>query len=277
MRRHVTPPALRVFLCKGPEVIVSSIKTERLVWCPLRVSDADEMASVLADGSLYEFTGGDPPTGSELATRYQQQTAGSDMPGEHWCDWIIRVGGQERAGSSRRRSLEIWRISRGSSVRTTRDAGSQEKLRPPFAIGLRRTRSVEWRRTSIHVTRRPKRSRKGSGWSDPASAMTRTRRSGQSSSPSPHIDHRSCHQFDNAPQNHVGVDCERVRCRPESRVTEYRREPSRSFNPDDGGRRASLAGLSRDSTQPCEGHRRAPRSLIDPVIGRHRRLDADRA
>ena len=97
MRRHVIPPASRVPLCKGPEVIVLSIKTERLVLCPLRVSDADEMASVLADGSLYEFTGGDPPTVSELATRYQQQTAGSGTPGEHWCNWIIRVGSQERA------------------------------------------------------------------------------------------------------------------------------------------------------------------------------------
>ncbi len=97
MRHHVIPPAPRVLLCKGPDVIVSSIKTERLVLYPLRVSDADEMASVLADGSLYDFTGGDPPTVSELATRYQHQTAGSGTPGEHWCNWIIRVGNQERA------------------------------------------------------------------------------------------------------------------------------------------------------------------------------------
>ena len=97
MWRHVIPPVSQVFLCKGPEVIVSSIKTERLVLCPLRVSDAGEMASVLADGSLYEFTGGEPPTVSELVTRHQQQTAGSGTPGEYWCNWIIRVGSQERA------------------------------------------------------------------------------------------------------------------------------------------------------------------------------------
>jgi hypothetical protein len=47
-------------------VIVSSIRTERLVLCPLRVSDADEMATVLADDSLYEFTGGEPPSVSQL-------------------------------------------------------------------------------------------------------------------------------------------------------------------------------------------------------------------
>ena len=73
------------------------MRTERLALCPLRVSDADEMVSVLADVSLYEFTGGGPPTLGELATRYRQQTAGSGTPGEHWCNWIIRVGSHERA------------------------------------------------------------------------------------------------------------------------------------------------------------------------------------
>jgi RimJ/RimL family protein N-acetyltransferase len=78
-------------------VIVSSIRTERLVLCPLRVSDADEMATVLADDSLYEFTGGEPPSVSQLANRYQQQAAGPETPGEHWCNWVIRVSSQERA------------------------------------------------------------------------------------------------------------------------------------------------------------------------------------
>ena len=78
-------------------MIFSSIKTERLVLRPLRVSDADEMARVLADDSLYAFTGGEPPTVSELANRYEQQTAGSGTPGEYWCNWIIRVGSRGRA------------------------------------------------------------------------------------------------------------------------------------------------------------------------------------
>lgn len=78
-------------------MIVSSIQTERLVLCPLRETDADEMAAVLADHSLYEFTGGTPPTVSELANRYRQQIAGSGTPGEHWYNWIIRQGGDNRA------------------------------------------------------------------------------------------------------------------------------------------------------------------------------------
>ncbi len=72
-------------------MVVSSIETERLVLRPLRVSDADEMVAVLADRSLYEFTGGEPPTVSELVERYRQQTAGPGTPGEHWCNWVIRV------------------------------------------------------------------------------------------------------------------------------------------------------------------------------------------
>lgn len=94
---HVIPPGRAGAPCKDPEVIVSSIRTERLVLRPLRVSDADEMAPVLADSSLYEFTGGEPPSVSELANRYQQQTAGSGTPGEHWCNWVIRTSSQERA------------------------------------------------------------------------------------------------------------------------------------------------------------------------------------
>ncbi|HYN34863.1 MAG TPA: GNAT family N-acetyltransferase [Ilumatobacteraceae bacterium] len=78
-------------------MLPSPIKADRLVLRPLRVSDADEMATVLADHSLYEFTGGRPPTVSELVNRYQQQTAGPGTPGEAWCNWIIRVDTQERA------------------------------------------------------------------------------------------------------------------------------------------------------------------------------------
>ena len=77
--------------------MVPSIETERLVLCPLRVTDAAEMVSVLSDTSLYEFTGGEPPTVSELTNRYQQQTAGSGTPDEHWCNWIIRVRSRDRA------------------------------------------------------------------------------------------------------------------------------------------------------------------------------------
>jgi len=78
-------------------VIVSSIETERLLLRPLRVSDAVEMATVLADGSLYEFTGGGPPTVNELELRYRRQTAGPGRPGEHWLNWIIATNDDGRA------------------------------------------------------------------------------------------------------------------------------------------------------------------------------------
>ena len=55
------------------------------------------MVTVLADSSLYEFTGGEPPTMNELVNRYQQQTAGPATSGEHWCNWIICVGSRGRA------------------------------------------------------------------------------------------------------------------------------------------------------------------------------------
>lgn len=64
---------------------------------PLRVGDAAEMVTVLADSSLYEFTGGTPPTASELTDRYRQQIAGPGEPGEQWCNWIIRERPDERA------------------------------------------------------------------------------------------------------------------------------------------------------------------------------------
>jgi RimJ/RimL family protein N-acetyltransferase len=57
---------------------------------PLRVEHADEMLSVLADPSLYEFTGGDPPSRDVLAARYRTQAAGSGRSSERWCNWIVR-------------------------------------------------------------------------------------------------------------------------------------------------------------------------------------------
>lgn len=78
-------------------VIPRLIETERLVLRPLRVSDAHQMVSVLGDASLYEFTGGEPPTLDELIDRYRRQAAGSNKPGEVWCNWIIRTKIDRRA------------------------------------------------------------------------------------------------------------------------------------------------------------------------------------
>src|SRR5262245_34061686 len=67
---------------------------ERLALTPLAVSDADAMATVLADERLYEFTGGHPPTAEDLRGRYALQVAGSGRPEEVWLNWIVRVAGE---------------------------------------------------------------------------------------------------------------------------------------------------------------------------------------
>jgi len=57
---------------------------------PLRVADADEMAIVLGDPTLHEFTGGQPATVSELRTRYRAWSRGSGSDDELWLNWIVR-------------------------------------------------------------------------------------------------------------------------------------------------------------------------------------------
>ena len=66
------------------------LSTERLTLEPLRQDHAKEMAGVLADTSLYEFIGDDPPTEVELAERYRRQVAGPLAEEERWLNWIVR-------------------------------------------------------------------------------------------------------------------------------------------------------------------------------------------
>ena len=68
----------------------ATITTKRLVLNPLRVEDADEMVSVLSDASLYEFTGGHPPTLEELRRRYAVWAEGSGSDTEQWLNWVVR-------------------------------------------------------------------------------------------------------------------------------------------------------------------------------------------
>ena len=66
------------------------IVTSRLVLRPLQVADAEEMAVVLADPALHEFTGGEPATLDELRARYAVWVEGSGSPDELWLNWIVR-------------------------------------------------------------------------------------------------------------------------------------------------------------------------------------------
>jgi RimJ/RimL family protein N-acetyltransferase len=67
------------------------LQTLRLTLDPLRVDDAEEMAPLLADPSLYAFTGGQPPTLEELRAQYERQATGRSPDGaESWLNWIVR-------------------------------------------------------------------------------------------------------------------------------------------------------------------------------------------
>jgi RimJ/RimL family protein N-acetyltransferase len=66
------------------------LETPRLVLHPLREDDAADMAEVLADPRLYEFTGGAPPSADDLRTRYARLAAGPGRPDEQWLNWIVR-------------------------------------------------------------------------------------------------------------------------------------------------------------------------------------------
>jgi RimJ/RimL family protein N-acetyltransferase len=74
------------------------IQTQRLNLEPLSVEDADAMVEVLADPSLYAFTGGEPPTLPELKARYELQVSGrSPDATEEWLNWIVRLASDGEA------------------------------------------------------------------------------------------------------------------------------------------------------------------------------------
>ncbi len=57
---------------------------------PLTVDHAPAMVAVLSEPSLYEFTGGTPPTLEELTARYARQAVGHSPDGsEQWLNWVV--------------------------------------------------------------------------------------------------------------------------------------------------------------------------------------------
>lgn len=69
----------------------AALATHRLLLSPLRPEDAGQMATVLADERLHEFTGGSPASTAALQDRYRALAAGSPDPGEVWLNWIVRL------------------------------------------------------------------------------------------------------------------------------------------------------------------------------------------
>jgi RimJ/RimL family protein N-acetyltransferase len=68
------------------------LRTDRLDLQPLLPEHAIEMAGVLAEASLYAFTGGRPPDEADLEARYRRWIAGAPRAGESWHNWVIRLG-----------------------------------------------------------------------------------------------------------------------------------------------------------------------------------------
>jgi RimJ/RimL family protein N-acetyltransferase len=67
------------------------VETERFLLEPVSVDHAPEMVRVLADPSLYEFVGGEPPTSEGLVRRYVAQSVGQSQDGSQWwLNWVIR-------------------------------------------------------------------------------------------------------------------------------------------------------------------------------------------
>ena len=75
-----------------------TIRTTRLELTPLAVDDAEEMAVVLGDERMYEFTGGAPLPVRQLRERYRRLVTGSSADGsERWFNWIVRLAAERVA------------------------------------------------------------------------------------------------------------------------------------------------------------------------------------
>ena len=70
---------------------IETLTSEHLRLDPLSVDHACEMVGVLADPSLYEYTGGEAPSLEQLQRRYASQAIGRSQNGsEGWFNWIVR-------------------------------------------------------------------------------------------------------------------------------------------------------------------------------------------
>ena len=67
------------------------LPTSRLELVPQVPDDADEMAALLDDERLHEFTGGQPATRDDLRARYRRLAVGGSADGSGiWYNWIVR-------------------------------------------------------------------------------------------------------------------------------------------------------------------------------------------
>ena len=76
-------------------------RTERLDLEPLAVAHAAELAPLLDDPRLHEFTGGAPVSAAALADRYQRLEKRRSPGGDQgWGNWVMRVRATGRAAGT---------------------------------------------------------------------------------------------------------------------------------------------------------------------------------
>jgi RimJ/RimL family protein N-acetyltransferase len=74
------------------------LSSERLVLSPLEASDADELAPILDDAGLHNFTGGEPATLEQLRRRYEEWSRRRSQDGDAlWLNWVARRKSDGRA------------------------------------------------------------------------------------------------------------------------------------------------------------------------------------
>jgi len=67
-------------------------RTERLDLEPIVVAHATELAPLLDDARLHEFTGGAPLSAAALAARYERLAARRSPGGDQlWANWVVRL------------------------------------------------------------------------------------------------------------------------------------------------------------------------------------------
>ena len=110
---------------------------------PLTVDHAAAMVEVLADPSLYEFTGGTPPTLEELTDRYARQTVGRSPDGtEQWLNWVVLLDsapvGYVQATVVGDSAEVAWVISPSAQGRGLATEATREMVDRLTAVGVRR-------------------------------------------------------------------------------------------------------------------------------------------
>jgi RimJ/RimL family protein N-acetyltransferase len=72
-------------------LVAAPLVSGRLCLTPLRAEDADEAFPLLDDARLHSWTGGTPPSRTELRARFRRQAAGRSPDGTRgWLNWMVR-------------------------------------------------------------------------------------------------------------------------------------------------------------------------------------------